>query len=137
MVTSINTLRALGTIQEVELPGWNENDTVTFRLGRPSMMMMVHAGQIPNSLLATAQQLFAGAGVASKESFNDIIDVMITVVKATLVEPTYDEIKAAGIELTDEQLITIFQYGQQGAAALTKFRAQRAHATATGDQQAI
>ena len=39
-----------------------------------------------------------------------------------MVSPTFDELAAAGIELTDEQLIAIFQFTQMGAKALDRFR---------------
>lgn len=137
MVTSISDLRAMGAVQEVELPGWNETDTVVFKLGRPSLMMMVRTGRIPNSLLGTAQKLFTGETVNSKASFNELVDVMLTVVKATLVEPKYDELVEAGIELTDEQLVTIFQYSQNGADALKNFRAKRANGVSGGDERNV
>lgn len=139
MVTSINELRALGTIKEVELPGWNAGETVTFKLGRPSLMLMARDGRIPNRLLKTAQELFTGsAGAAASETgFQDMVDVMLTVVKATLIEPTYDEIQRAGIELTDEQMVAIFQYSQNGPKALERFRTKSAHGNADSDERGV
>ena len=137
MVTSISELRALGTVQEVELPGWGAGETVTFKLGRPSLMLMVRDGRIPNRLLSTAQGLFTGSANAAggEHGFQDMIDVMLTIVKATLVEPTYDELGQAGITLTDEQMVAIFQYSQNGPRALERFRTKPAHGDADRDER--
>lgn len=136
MVTSIKELRALGSVREVELPGWSAGERVTFKLGRPSLMLMVRDGRIPNRLLNAAQGLFSGTGAGNGESgFSDAVDVMITVVRATMVEPTYDEIINAGIELTDEQMVAIFQYSQNGAKALERFRNKPAHGDADSDER--
>ena len=48
--------------------------------------------------------------------------VLLEVAKAALVKPSFDQLEAAGIELTDEQLVAIFQYTQLGAKALDRFR---------------
>ena len=39
-----------------------------------------------------------------------------------MVSPSFDELEAAGVALTDEQLIAIFQFTQLGAKALDRFR---------------
>ena len=45
--------------------------------------------------------------------------------EATFVEPSYNEMKEAGIKLTDEQLIFIFDYSQNGVKALDSFREEQ------------
>ena len=42
--------------------------------------------------------------------------------KASLEEPSFDDIKEAGLELTDEQMMAIFSYSQEGVKALESFR---------------
>ena len=44
--------------------------------------------------------------------------------EASFVEPTYKELKAAGVELTDEQYMFIFGYSQNGVADLESFRSK-------------
>ena len=53
-----------------------------------------------------------------------MFDVLELMAKETFVEPTYSEIKEAGVELTDEQMMFIFNYAQQGVRALESFRAE-------------
>ena len=52
----------------------------------------------------------------------DIFDVCVVIAKAALVEPTYEDIKNAGMELSDNQLMAIFSYTQTGVKALDSFR---------------
>ena len=47
---------------------------------------------------------------------------MEVVVEAALVSPTMEEIKQAGLELSDDQLMAIFSYTQTGISALEPFR---------------
>jgi hypothetical protein len=121
MVTSIENMRALGTIREVELPDWSGEGTIKVRLGRPSMLTMIRTGRIPNALLSVAQSVFSGAGTGEAD-FSEVAQLLRSVVDATLVEPTLSELEAAGLELTDEQQMLIFNYSQQGVAALSGFR---------------
>lgn len=53
-----------------------------------------------------------------------MFDVLELMAQETFVEPTYSEIKDAGIELTDEQMMFIFNYAQQGVKALESFRTE-------------
>ena len=39
-----------------------------------------------------------------------------------LIEPTMEDIRNAGVELTDIQLTAIFNYSQRGAKVLEQFR---------------
>ena len=48
--------------------------------------------------------------------------VMETILEAAFVEPTYQEIKDAGVQLSDDQMIFVFNYTQQGVRALDQFR---------------
>ena len=79
---------------------------------------------IPNSLINQATQLFQkGAGSLGKDNtISDMYDIMETICDAALVSPSYSEIKEAGLNLTDEQMMAIFSYTQQGVKALEQFR---------------
>ena len=48
--------------------------------------------------------------------------VLLEIARAALVNPSFEELEAAGIQLTDEQLVAIFQFTQLGANALDRFR---------------
>ena len=42
-----------------------------------------------------------------------------------MVEPTYDELKEIGLELTDLQLVEIFNFTQNGIKSLISFRTKQ------------
>ena len=47
---------------------------------------------------------------------------MFWICEESFVEPTYNELKSNGIQLTDEQQLFIFSYAQRGVDALKSFR---------------
>lgn len=125
-VTSIVDLKSYAQGQIVELPPFAEGMPFVARLCRPSMLFLAKTGQIPNTLLAKAGQLFNGGG-ASLDSddtnmLSDVYDIAMVVIKASLVSPTIDEIHDAGLELSDDQIMAIFNYTQGGIKALEQFR---------------
>ena len=124
-VTSINTLKGYMKGSLVRLPDFGPGQEFYARLTRPSMLAMVKSGQIPNALLQSASDLFAeGASsfITNREQMKDLFEVMDVLCDATFVEPTYKELQEAGITLTDEQLMFVFSYTQNGVDALQPFR---------------
>lgn len=114
---------------EVELPGFIAEEPFVVMLRRPSLLGMVEAGKIPNPLLSTAASLFHH-GVTEAisddgEKMKNMAGVLTIVAKSALVSPTYDEIRAAGLELTDLQLMFIYDFVQTGVDTLKSFRAQQ------------
>ena len=125
-VTSIADLKSYAQGQIVELPPFAEGMPFVAQLRRPSMLFLAKTGQIPNTLLAKAGQLFNGGG-ASLDSddtnmLSNVYDIAMVVIKASLVSPTIDEIHEAGLELSDDQIMAIFNYTQGGIKALEQFR---------------
>lgn len=122
----------------VDLPGTSEDYPVlTVRLRRPSLMAMVKKGQIPNDLLTEANKLFTrgaagtmNTSMADPDAMKNMIDILEVLCEAAFVEPKYSEIKNAGIELTDEQLLAVFNYTQNGVDALKQFHTDRGNSTA-------
>ena len=89
------------------------------------MLRLCKQGVIPNSLLNQATSLFtSGNESLSKVSITEIYDICEIMCAASFVNPTYEEITEAGIELTDEQIMAVFQYSQGGVKALENFREQ-------------
>lgn len=126
-ITSINELKKVANGVIVELPPFAEGTTFYAKLKRPSLLGMVKQGKIPNTLLVRANELFVQSGGLDPEEENmmqEMFDVIDLIANETFVEPTYKEIKDAGIELTDEQLMFIFSYAQQGVKALESFRTE-------------
>ena len=111
----------------VRLPDFAEGQPFIAKLKRPSILGMAKQGKIPNSLLVKTNELFVQSGSLDTEENNmmqEIYDVIDLIASETFVEPTYDEIKSTGIELTDEQMMFIFNYSQQGVKALESFRTE-------------
>lgn len=127
-VTSIEDLKNYANGTVVEMPPFAEGQPLIARLKRPSILGMAKQGKIPNSLLVKANELFLqnGAGLDAEEedTMKQLYDVLDLIAKETLVEPTYEEIKSVGLELTDEQMMFLFNYSQQGVKALESFRTE-------------
>lgn len=123
-ITSLDQLKQYAAGQVIELPAFSEDQPFVARLKRPSMLALAKANKIPNSLLLTANNLFAGAGVDKKkpEALKDVFSVLDVICEACFVEPTYQELREAGVELTDEQYMFLFNYTQRGVRALDNFR---------------
>ena len=108
------------TSQVVAIPGWC-GDQWECELHRPSILALAAKGAIANPLMKTARRLFY-SGVSTDGDLAEEGRVLLEIARAALVKPSFDELEAAGIELTDEQLVAIFQYTQLGAKALDRFR---------------
>ena len=125
-VTSIDQLKLMSGGEIVKLPPFVQGQDFYAKLRRPSMLKLVQSGQIPNSLLRTANMLFSG-GVNEEldrddEFMKDLFDLIDVLAGAVFVEPSWSELKQAGIELTDEQYMFIFNYTQEGVKQLEPFR---------------
>ncbi|WP_291632209.1 esterase [Clostridium sp.] len=129
-VTSIESLISFSEGTIIELPDFADGQKFVAKLKRPSLLMLIKQGKIPNALLNTANDLFTdGVQAAAKskdtgseKQLADLFDLFDVLCEATFVSPTYKEIKDAGIDLTDEQLLFIFSYTQQGIKAIENFR---------------
>lgn len=125
-VTSIFDLQryAKGTL--VRFPDFAEGQPFVARVRRPSMLVLAKQGKIPNTLLSAANELFSKGGSGldddNENMLADIYSICEIVCEAALKEPTYQQIKDAGIELSDDQLMAIFNYTQTGVRALESFR---------------
>lgn len=117
----MNSLDAIKTSKIETIPGWF-GETVEVELKRPSILSLAATGAIPNPLMKTARKLFYSGISPDGGDLAEEGRVLLEVAKAALVKPSFDELEAAGIELTDEQLVAIFQYTQLGAKALDRFR---------------
>lgn len=120
--TTLNDLKKYANGAIVEIPPFAEGMPLFVKLKRPSMMAMMADGIIPNSLLTVAESLFLNGVNDVDVSVKDMRDVMVCMCKACMVEPTYQDIADAGLELTDEQMIFIFNYSQIGVNAIRSFR---------------
>lgn len=122
-ITAIEALKSsMETV--VDLPPFSKDVSFSAKLRRPSLLMLVNAGKIPNQLLPYANELFTRGAVNTKDvdGLSKTYQVLEAICKASFVEPTYQELVDAGIELTDEQMLFVFNYSQVGVKALANFR---------------
>lgn len=126
-VTSIEELKNYNKGEIIKLPDFAEGQPFYARIRRPSMLAMAKKGQIPNSLLESAGNLFVNGNVnqtnkINSETLEKMFDVIDLICEASFVEPTYKELQDNGIELTDDQMSFIFNYSQMGVKSLESFR---------------
>lgn len=133
-ITSLTSLEQYAQGQVVQLPSFAANQPFIARLRRPSLLLLIKSGKIPNTLLATANSLFAGNGFDSKDpsALSDVVGVMDVICEASFLEPSWEQLKSVGIELTDEQYMAVFNYSQQGIKALEPFREQPENSELSG-----
>ena len=122
-VTSMDEIKKYAEGAEVELPGFRDEETITVRLKRPSLLTLAESGKIPNPLLAAASELFcSGIKEDGKNSIKELGELFQIIAKASLVSPSYDELTGAGVQLTDSQLLYIYNYVRNGVDSLRRFR---------------
>lgn len=124
--TTISQLSEYSKGQVVQLPDFAPGQSFVARLRRPSLLVLMKNGKIPNSLLGEASSLFdknkKNDSEVDPSKMSNMLSIMETLAEAALVSPTYEEIKSAGVALTDEQLMAIFNYTQGGIEDLKSFR---------------
>ena len=125
-ITSIEELEQYAQGEVVVLPPFAPTQPFVARLKRPSLLAMAKNGKIPNELLVKTNELFMNDGTAVNASddnmLKEIFSVIDTIAGEVFVQPTYKEIKEAGVQLTDEQMLFIFNYTQTGVKNLENFR---------------
>jgi hypothetical protein len=136
-VTPLETFRMASRGKLVEIPGFAPGEVYTVRLRQPNLLALVKMGKISNPLLAALLEaerrgVKAESGV-TPEQIRFTADVWEVFCDAALVEPTYQELKDNGVELTQEQMAFIADFAQRGAVALTSFRVGTGHRESRDD----
>ena len=123
-ITSISDIMKYTSGTIVRLPDFADGQEFVAKVKRPSMLYLMKSGKIPNTLLNQATALFkSGAGSLGKAStVEDLYEIMEIILEEALVQPSYKEIKEAGIILSDDQIMAIYSYTQNGIKALENFR---------------
>ena len=127
-VTPITTLKEYAKGELVEFPPFAEGQSFVARVKRPSMMVLMKTGKIPNSLMMTENALFTGDNSKSamdEDFYREVLGVIEVIAEASLVEPSWKELQDEGIELTDDQYTFLFNYTQKGIKALEPFRGEQ------------
>lgn len=132
-VTTLQDLKKYAEGVKVQLPSFSESCPFVVVLKSPSVVRMAMSGRIPNQLMKVAVELFTGeteekhnktADEKLKE-MSDVRDVMELVADAAMVSPTFKEVKEAGLELSDAQLLAIYNFTQTGIEDLRFFRSKQ------------
>ena len=127
-ITSIEELKKAAQGEVVKLPSFSKDTEFIARLKRPSLLNLIKIGKIPNTLLTAANNLFEGGVqqavnlIEDEDALSSIFEVMEVICENSFVEPSYKELKDANIELTDEQIMFVFSYTQNGLKDLESFR---------------
>lgn len=138
-ITSLSQLTKYTEGQVVELPSFAEGQPFVARIRRPSMLALAKSGKIPNSLLSTANGLFLGNGKGKTDDryLQEVFGVLDVICDACFLEPTWKELREAGIELTDDQYMFIFNYTQTGVKALEPFRGKQGDPAPVGNGETV
>lgn len=125
-ITSASDLQSYAAGVVVRLPDFAEGQPFVARIRRPSLLVLAKSGKIPNNLLTAAGELFSKGGSGldpdNVNMLGDMYDIMHIVCNSALIQPSLQDIEAAGLELSDEQMMAIFNYSQAGVKALESFR---------------
>lgn len=125
-ITTVTDLQSYAAGTVIRFPDFGNGQPFVARVRRPSLLVLAKAGKIPNTLLTAAGQLFSkgGAGLDSDDErmLGDMYDIMTIICESALIQPSLSEIRGAGLELSDDQMMAIFNYSQAGVKALESFR---------------
>ena len=124
-VTNLEEILQAAGAKEIELPGWEDGETVVFKLRRPGLLGMMCDGSIPNPLLPMVEKLFMGQQEAEQAGLARNAQVIRAIARAALVEPSAAALDEAGVELNDKQYMEIFGYVMQGVNGLSRFRRRK------------
>ncbi|MCD3223785.1 esterase [Clostridium botulinum] len=132
-ITSIEDLKIIGQGKIIQLPPFfPDGKPFIAKIKNPNLMNLLSKGKIPNTLIHAVDQVMFGAEdhkdkkVQSKEEQLDQVRQMTElfeiIAQEALLEPTYEDLKNANLELTMQQSLALFQYTQEGVKSLESFR---------------
>ena len=133
-ITTLEQLKEIKRTEVIELPAFEDGTPLVVEIKKPNMMNLLVSGKIPNTLLNVANEMFNGKtgqvmGKASEDikTLKELVGMMEVLAEASLVNPSYKNIKKLNIQLTENQLMAILIYSQSGVKALENFRNQQAN----------
>ena len=119
---------------QVEITGFRADedpeDTFPCVLKKIDLLAWLINGKVPNELSAAVEDLFNISKAKKKtvEEYNDIDQIREGyklnewIARESMVEPKFDDLKDAGIYLSQEQLLDIYIFQMHGVNALKQFR---------------
>lgn len=136
-ITNLDQLKEIAKGDIISLPGFKADIPFNVRVKRVSMLSLVRCGTIPNSMLSAAEELFYGKKASKSVDMKQLTDVMFVMAESALIEPSIKTLKELGLNLTDEQLVALFNYTQEGLKSLEKFRTESEDNVSTNDKQEL
>ncbi|CAM3035680.1 esterase [Clostridium sporogenes] len=122
-VTNIEDLKKVAQGEVIQLPQFSQGIPFNAKVKRVSLLNLVRKGVVPNKLLSAAEELFYGKqSLKENVDLAQMTDVMYIMAENALVEPSIEDLKSVGLELTDEQIVSLFNYTQEGVSELNSFR---------------
>ncbi|BCZ46937.1 hypothetical protein psyc5s11_30040 [Clostridium gelidum] len=123
-VTNLEQLKIMAECDIIELPRFKDDIPFVVKVKRTSLLGLIRKGVIPNTLLSAAEELFYGKKASKGVDLDQLTNVMFVMAENALVEPSIEDLKSVDLELTDEQLVALFNYTQEGLKAVQKFRTE-------------
>ncbi|WP_096635817.1 esterase [Clostridium cochlearium] len=137
-VTSLEQLKQMAKCDVIELPRFKQEIPFVVKVRRVSLLNLVRKGIIPNKLLSAAEELFYGkSSNKGNVDMKTLTDVMFIMAENALVEPSIKDLEEVGLELTDEQIVALFNYTQGGIEDLESFRKEPKNNDGANDKQTV
>ena len=136
-ITNIQDLKRMAESDVIELPRLKKEIPFNAKVKRVSLLNLVKKGVIPNQLLSAAEELFYGKKASTGVDLKQLTQVMFVMAENALVEPSIKDLESVGLELTDEQLVALFNYTQQGLKEIEKFCEKPKDNVSTSHKQTI
>lgn len=133
-ILNIKDLKEMSTTI-IEIPDFNNEGTVNIRVKRPSIMGMAIQGKIPNNLMTIASKIAGLKTNDDKEtSVKDLGQIYELYCRATMVEPTFDEMKNY---ITDDQMLKIYGFATSEGKKWETFRQDTEDGTDNRDGETL
>lgn len=136
-VTNMEELKKMAECDVIKLPRFKAEIPFNVKVKRVSLLNLVRTGTIPNKLLSAAEELFYGKQSSKGVDLKQLTDVMFIMAENALVEPSVKDLKSVGLELTDEQIVSLFNYTQEGLKDLESFREEQKDNVSDSDKQTV
>lgn len=129
--TTLEELKQIAEGEVVSVTGFVPNQPFNVRLKRLVLENFISdaGGNIPNKLIDKAEEIFENAELnargdkkLSKKEMKEILDLETHLLKAIMVNPTYDQVEENGLKLSTLQRQEILIYGFYNVDKLEPFR---------------
>ncbi len=116
----------------IAIPGFVPGETFDIQVKRLSLVGLISSGKIPNALMASVKEAFAGIHATQtadeanpNDVSSDVIDKAAEIGKLTdiicreaMVSPTFEEVRDV---MSDEQKLAVFEFTQGGVNEVRPF----------------